>query len=62
MILDDRIVVGAAVLVAVVVFQRVRRRKPVAPVKIIGISQMLLGFGLVAATAIGVGVLESPLL
>ena len=26
--------------------------------KIIGIGQMLLGFGLVAATAIGVGVLD----
>ena len=53
-IVDGRIVMGAAVLVAVVVFQRVRRRRPVAPVKIIGISQMVLGLAVVAATAIGV--------
>ena len=52
--LDGRIVVGAVVLVAIVVFQQVRRRRPVAPVKIIGISQMLVGFVLVVATAAGV--------
>ena len=51
---DDRIVVGAAVLVAIVVFQRIRRRRPVAPVKIIGVSQMLVGLVLVVATAVGV--------
>ena len=53
-VLDGRIIVGAAVLIAVVVVQQVRRRRPVAPVKIIGISQMVLGFAVVAASAIGV--------
>ena len=53
-VLDGRIIVGAAVLIAVVVVQQVRRRRPVAPVKIIGISQMALGFAVVAASAIGV--------
>ena len=51
---ENRIVVGAAVLLAIVVFQRIRRRRPVAPVKIIGVSQMLVGFVLVVATAVGV--------
>ena len=53
-VLDGRIIVGAAVLVAVVVVQQVRRRRPVAPVKVIGVSQMVLGFAVVAASAIGV--------
>ena len=53
-VLDGRIIVGAAVLIAVVVVQQVRRRRPVAPVKIVGISQMVLGFAVVAASAIGV--------
>ena len=53
-VLDERIIVGAAVLIAVVVVQQVRRRRPVAPVKIIGVSQMVLGFAVVAASAIGV--------
>lgn len=51
---DGRIVVGAVVLVAIVVFQRIRRRLPVAPVKVIGIGQMLIGLALVVATAVGV--------
>ena len=55
--LDDRIIFGAVALVAIVLIQRVRRRLPVAPVKIIGISQMLLGFTLVAATVVGVAAL-----
>ena len=53
-VLDGRIIVGGVVLVAVVVVQQVRRHRPVAPVKIIGISQMVLGFAVVAASAIGV--------
>ena len=56
-ILDDRLIGGAAVLVVIAVVQRVRRRLPVAPVKIIGISQMLLGLALVATTAVGVATL-----
>ena len=52
-VLDGRIIVGAVALVAVVVVQQVRRRRPVAPVKIIG-RQMVLGFAVVAASAIGV--------
>ena len=56
-VLDDRIIVGAAALLAIVVVQQVRRRRPVAPVKIIGLSQMLLGFALVVTTAIGVAAL-----
>lgn len=53
-VLDGRIILGAAVLVAVVVVQGVRRRRPAAPAKIIGVSQMVLGFAVVAASAIGV--------
>ena len=53
-VLDGRIIVGAVVLVAVGVVQQVRRRLPVAPVKVIGISQMVLGLAVVAASAIGV--------
>ena len=52
--LDRRIIVGAVVLVAVVVVQQVRRHRPVAPVKVIGIGQMVLGFAVVAASAAGV--------
>lgn len=52
--LDGRIIVGAVALVAVVVVQQVRRRRPVASVKIIGASQMVLGFAVVAASASGV--------
>ncbi|MEM9565992.1 MAG: YwiC-like family protein, partial [Actinomycetota bacterium] len=40
---DDRLVGGAVALAALVAFQWVRRYQPVAPVKIIGISQMVLG-------------------
>ena len=43
-----------SVLVAIVAFQRIRRRRPVASVKITGVSQMLVGFVLVVATAVGV--------
>lgn len=53
-VLDGRIIVGAIALVAAVVVQQVRRHRPVAPVKIVGISQMVLGFAVVAASAIGV--------
>ena len=56
-VLDGRIIVGAAVLVAVVVVQQVRRCRPVAPVKIIGVSQMVLGFVVVMAAAVGVALL-----
>ncbi len=51
---DERLIVGAVALVALVVVQGVRRRRPVAPVKIIGIGQMVFGFAVVAASAIGV--------
>ena len=54
---DHRLVVGAAALIVVAVVQRVRRRRPVAPVKIIGVSQMALGFAVVIAAAIGVALL-----
>ena len=53
-VLDGRIIAGAVALVAAVVVQQVRRRRPVAPVKIIGVSQMVLGFVVVIAAAVGV--------
>ncbi len=55
--LDGRIVVGAAVLAVIAAFQRFRRRRPVAPVKVIGIGQMVLGLALVVASAVGVAAL-----
>lgn len=55
-VLDDRLVVGAVTIAVLAAIQRVRRGREVAPPKVIGISQMLFGFALVAATAIGVAV------
>jgi hypothetical protein len=50
------VVLGSlAVLVIVALHLVWVRRSPVPPAKVLGIRQMALGFGLVAATTIGVG-------
>jgi len=52
---DARALVGAAAVVVVAVAQSIAvRRTHIAPVKVIGIRQMVAGLAIVAATAIGV--------
>ncbi len=53
-LIDRRLIAGVVALVALVAFQWVRRHQPVAPVKIIGISQMVLGLVVVVWAAGGV--------
>ena len=55
-VVDPDVVLGSlAVLVIVALHIVWVRRSPVPPAKVLGIRQMALGFGLVAVTAIGVG-------
>ena len=53
-LVEAAVAAGALAVVAVVVLQFVRRRRPLAPIKVIGVLQMLLGLAVVVATAIGV--------
>lgn len=54
-VVDDRVVLGAVAVAAVAVVQAIAlRRENIAPVKIIGIRQMVAGLVVVAATAVGV--------
>jgi hypothetical protein len=53
--LDGPLVAGAAAVVAVVVFQRLTVARPVPRATVLGVRQMLLGFGVVLVTALGVG-------
>jgi hypothetical protein len=56
-VVDPDVLLGSlAVLVIVALHLVWMRRSPVPPALVLGIRQMALGFGLVAVTAIGVGV------
>jgi len=52
--LDRAFVAGAVAIVAVVGYQRLTAHRPVRRVAVLGIHQMLLGFGVVLVTAVGV--------
>jgi hypothetical protein len=52
-LLDGRLVLGAAAIVGLVVIQRFTLVRPPRPAKVLGVRQMLLGFAVVAATAAG---------
>lgn len=52
--LDRAFVAGAVAIVAVVAYQRLTAHRPVRRVAVLGVHQMLLGFGVVAVTAVGV--------
>ena len=55
-VVDPAVLVGSVGVVAIAAAHVVwARRSPVPPAKVLGLRQMALGFGLVAATAIGVG-------
>jgi hypothetical protein len=56
-VVDHRVVAGGAVVVLLALAQTVALRRPVPPVKILGIGQMVMGLAVVAATAAGVHVL-----
>jgi hypothetical protein len=51
--LDGTLFGGAIAIVTLVVVQRVTLARPPRPAKILGLRQMILGFGVVGATAIG---------
>jgi len=53
-ILDTRLAAGAGAIAAVIVFQRISERLPAKPPKVVGIRQMVIGFAVVAVTAVGV--------
>lgn len=55
-LLDPALVVGAMAVGGVIVVQRVEGGRPVPPPKVLGMRQMAMGFGVVAATALGVAV------
>jgi hypothetical protein len=56
-VIDPDVMLGSfGVLIIVALHLVWVRRSPVPPAKVLGIRQMALGFGLVAVTAIGVGV------
>lgn len=52
--LDGSVVAGAVAVAAVVGLQRLSERRPVSRAAILGIHQMILGFGVVTVTALGV--------
>ena len=51
---DHRVVAGAATVVLMAVVQATALRRPVPPVKVLGLRQMAVGFAVVAATTAGV--------
>ena len=53
-LVEPSVAAGAIAVLGVVVLQFVRRRRPLAPIKVIGVLQMLLGLAVVVVTAIGV--------
>jgi hypothetical protein len=57
-IIDHRVVVGTAAVVLLALAQAVALRRPVPPVKILGLRQMAMGLAVVAATAAGVLILD----
>jgi hypothetical protein len=52
-LLEPALIVGAAAIVGLVIIQRVTLSRPPRPAKILGVRQMVLGFAVVGATAIG---------
>ena len=54
MAIDRQVTAGAVAVVLVVIVQRLMARGPVPRAAVLGIRQMVLGFGVVAATALGV--------
>ena len=53
-LVDDRMLAGLVGLVVLAALQITWVRRPPIAAKVLGVRQMLLGLGLVAATAIGV--------
>jgi hypothetical protein len=56
-LVQGSLVLGAAAIVGLIVIQRVTLIRPPRPARVLGVRQMLLGFGVVAATAAGVWLL-----
>ena len=52
-VLDASLLLGALAVVGLVVIQRVTLIRPPRPARILGVRQMILGFAVVAATAVG---------
>ena len=52
-LLEPALIVGAAAIVGLVIIQRITLTRPPRPAKILGVRQMVLGFAVVGATAIG---------
>ncbi len=52
-LLDSSLVVGAIAVLGLIVIQRITLLRPPRPAKILGIRQMILGFTVVVATALG---------
>lgn len=52
-LLEPRLVLGGVAVVALVVIQRITLVRPPRPAKVLGVRQMVLGFALVGATAMG---------
>jgi uncharacterized membrane protein AbrB (regulator of aidB expression) len=51
--LDASLLLGALAIVGLVVFQRLTLVRPPRPARVLGVRQMILGIGVVAATAAG---------
>lgn len=54
--LDRRLAAGPLAVLAAVVYQRITERLPVRTAIFIGVSQTVIGLGIIAATAVGVAV------
>ncbi len=52
-LLDGSLVLGAIAVLGLIVIQRITLLRPPRPAKILGVRQMILGFSVVAATALG---------
>ena len=56
-VLDGSLLLGALAVVGLVVIQRITLVRPPRPAKILGVRQMILGFAVVAVTALGTWIL-----
>jgi hypothetical protein len=56
-LLEPALIVGAVSIVVLVIVQRITLTRSPRPAKILGVRQMILGFGVVGATAIGAWIL-----
>jgi energy-converting hydrogenase Eha subunit B len=52
-LLEPALVLGAAAIVGLVVAQRITLIRPPRPARVLGVRQMVLGFAVVGATALG---------